>query len=92
MLIKYNFLFGVLLHICVTKIYFGSLCVLTERCVWLTDIARALLNEKIYLGFERRKSCICVLIKQLVKTRRWRKREYKLEFAQRIRRTWCKCI
>ena len=46
MLIKYNFLFGVLLHICVVKIYFSSLCVLTERCVWLTDIAQALLNER----------------------------------------------
>ena len=87
MLIKYNFLFGVLLHICVVKIYFGSLCVVMERCVRLTDIA-----QKIYLGFERRKSCICVLIKQLVKTGRWRKREYKLEFAQRIRRIWCNCI
>ena len=85
MLIKYNFLFGVLLHICVVKIYFGSLCVVMERCVRLTDIAQALLNE-------RNLSCICVLIKQLVKTQRWRKREYKLEFAQRIRRTWCKCI
>ena len=58
MLIKYNFLFGVLLHICVVKIYFGSLCVLTERCVRLTDIAQALLNEKIYLGFERRKESV----------------------------------
>ena len=46
MLIKYNFLFGVLLHICVVKIYFGSLCVVTERCVRLTDIAQALLNER----------------------------------------------
>ena len=46
MLIKYNFLFGVLLHICVVKIYFGSLCVLMERCVRLTDIAQALLNER----------------------------------------------
>ena len=46
MLIKYNFLFGVLLHICVLKIYFGSLCVLMERCVRLTDIAQALLNER----------------------------------------------
>ena len=56
MLIKYNFLFGVLLHICVVKIYFGSLCVVMERCVRLTDIARALLNEKIYL--ERRKESV----------------------------------
>ena len=46
MLIKYNFLFGALLHICVVKIYFGSLCVLMERCVRLTDIAQALLNER----------------------------------------------
>ena len=46
MLIKYNFLFGVLLHICVVKIYFGSLCVVMERCVRLTDIAQALLNER----------------------------------------------